>query len=155
LPLLWCAFHIVKSGGNLLAGRAVNKIGPRPLILTGWIIYAAIYLAFALVDSAFAVWAVFLTYGLFFALTEPAEKTFVTVLVGAERKGLAFGWFNFVIGIVALPSSLIFGLLYERYGPLTAFGCGAGLALTAAILLLGVSSRPVAPETSHMPANEQ
>ncbi len=27
LPLLWCAFHVVKSGGNLLAGHAVDKIG--------------------------------------------------------------------------------------------------------------------------------
>ena len=88
----------------------------------------------------------FLAYGLFFALTEPAEKTLVTALVGVERKGLAFGWFNFVIGIVALPSSLIFGWLYERYGPLIAFGWGACLAAVAAILLLGVPANPVATE---------
>ena len=146
LPLLWCVFHLVKSGGNLLSGRAVDKIGPRPLILVGWVIYAAIYLAFALIDAAYQVWAVFLAYGLFFALTEPAEKTLVTALVGVERKGLAFGWFNFVIGIVALPSSLIFGWLYEQYGPLIAFGWGAGLAAVAAILLLGVPANPVATQ---------
>ena len=146
LPLLWCVFHLVKSGGNLLSGRVVDKIGPRPLILVGWVIYAAIYLAFALIDAAYQVWAVFLAYGLFFALTEPAEKTLVTALVGVERKGLAFGWFNFVIGIVALPSSLIFGWLYEQYGPLIAFGWGAGLAVVAAILLLGVPANPVATQ---------
>jgi len=32
LPLLWCAFHIVKSSSNLLLGRAVDKFGPRPFI---------------------------------------------------------------------------------------------------------------------------
>ena len=146
LPLLWCAFHVVKSGGNLLSGRVVDRIGPRPLILVGWVIYAAVYLAFALADSASQVWVVFLAYGLFFALTEPAEKTLVAALVGVERKGLAFGWFNFVIGIVALPSSLMFGWLYEQYGPLTAFGWGAGLAAVAAILLLGVPANPVATQ---------
>jgi len=41
---------------------------------------------------------------------------------------LAFGWYNFAIGIAALPSSLIFGGLYEAFGPLMAFGWGAGLA---------------------------
>jgi len=143
LPLLWCAFHLVKSGGSLLAGRAVDKFGPRPLILMGWLIYACIYIAFALIDAAWQVWVAFLVYGMFYALTEPAEKTLVAKLVGAERKGLAFGWFNFAIGIAALPSSLIFGWLYEQHGPLVAFGWGAGLSALAAILLLFVSTKPV------------
>lgn len=139
LPLLWCAFHFVKSGGSLLAGKAVDKFGPRPLILMGWLIYAIIYIAFALIEMAWQVWAVFLVYGLFYALTEPAEKTLVTLLVGAERRGLAFGWFNFAVGIAALPSSLIFGWLYEQHGAFVAFGWGAGLSALAAVLLLGVT----------------
>src|SRR5947209_7980510 len=28
LPLLWCAFHVVKSVGNLVLGRSVDRIGP-------------------------------------------------------------------------------------------------------------------------------
>ncbi len=70
-----------------------------------------------------------------FALTEPAEKTFVTMLVGNNRKGLAFGWFNFAIGVAALPSSLIFGWLYQQFGPFAAFGWGASLSFTAMICL--------------------
>ena len=142
LPLLWCAFHVIKSSGNILAGRAVDKLGSRPLIFAGWTIYAGIYVAFALATRTWHVWSLFLLYGLFYALTEPAEKTFVTTLVGAERKGLAFGWFNFAIGIAALPSSVIFGWLYERYGAVVAFGWGAGLAALAAVLLAGVRARP-------------
>ena len=141
LPLLWCAFHVVKSSGSLLAGRAVDQFGPRPLILLGWFIYSVIYVAFGLIETAWLVWVAFLVYGIFYALTEPAEKTLVTKLVGVERKGLAFGWFNFAIGIAALPSSLIFGWLYQQYGPLVAFGWGAGLSALAAILLLFVSTK--------------
>lgn len=134
LPMLWLTFHIVKSGGNLLAGRAVDRFGPRPLIFFGWAIYAGIYLAFGLATTAWQMWTLFLLYGLFFALTEPAEKTLVALLVGQERQGLGFGWFNFAVGIAALPSSLLFGWLYEAFGPLVAFGWGAGLALLAAVL---------------------
>ena len=84
------------------------------------------------------MWLLFPAYGLFYALTEPAEKALVAQLAGPERKGLAFGWFNFAIGIAALPSSLIFGFLYQHWGALVAFGWGAGLAFLAAVLLAGV-----------------
>jgi MFS family permease len=141
LPILWCAFHVVKSSGSLAAGAAVDRIGPRPLILAGWFVYAAVYLAFALATAAWHVWALFLTYGLFFALTEPAERTLAALLAGDEKKGLAFGWFNFAIGVAALPSSLIFGWIYEQFGAFAAFAWGAGLALAAALMLTVVRTK--------------
>lgn len=138
LPLLWFAFHVVKSGGNLIVGRLVDRIGPRPPLFAGWLLYAATYLAFALATAAWQAWLYFLLYGVFYAMTESAEKTLVTQLAGPERKGLAFGWYNFTIGIAALPASLLFGLLYDQYGALAAFGTSAGLALGAVVLLAGV-----------------
>lgn len=65
LPLLWCAFHIVKSSSNLLLGRAVDRFGPRPFIFLGWLVYAGIYLAFALATTAWEAWAFFLAYACF------------------------------------------------------------------------------------------
>jgi MFS family permease len=145
LPVLWSGFHVAKSGGNLLAGRAVDRIGSRPLIFAGWAVYASIYLAFALASRAWQVWALFLGYAVFYALTEPAEKALIAEMVGAERKGLAFGWYNFAIGIAALPSSAIFGLLYQRLGALAAFGWGASLAAIAALMLAAVGRRTPSP----------
>lgn len=136
LPILWTVFHLAKSGGNMLAGRLVDRVGPRPMILLGWLFYAGIYAAFAFATSAWQVWALFLAYAVFYSITEPAEKTLVANLVGPEQRGLAFGWFNFAIGIATLPASLMFGALYQAWGPLAAFGTGAGLALVAAALLL-------------------
>ena len=62
-------------------------------------------------------------------------------LAGGEQKGLAFGWYNFAAGGATLPASLLFGLLDEQFGPGAAFGWGAGLALLAVLLLLGVRQR--------------
>ncbi|MHB8974039.1 MAG: MFS transporter [Pirellulaceae bacterium] len=138
LPLLWCVFHIVKSSSNLFLGRAVDKFSPRPFIFVGWLVYGVVYIAFGLATTAWEAWACFLCYALFYGLTEPAEKTLVANLAGKERKGLAYGWYNFAIGIATLPSSLIFGALYQFGGPLVAFGWGAALALVAGVLMLGV-----------------
>jgi MFS family permease len=139
LPLLWFVFHVVKSIGNVLAGRWVDRVGPWAPILLGWLLYAGVYLAFALAAYAWQAWALFIAYGVFYALSEPAERTLVARLAPEGRKGSAFGWFNLAIGVSALPASLIFGLLYEtRWGAPLAFGWGAALALVAAVLLIGV-----------------
>jgi MFS family permease len=140
LPLLWFVFHVVKSIGNVLAGRWVDRVGPWAPILLGWLLYAGVYLAFALAAYAWQAWALFIAYGVFYALSEPAERTLVARMAPEGRKGSAFGWFNLAIGVSALPASLIFGLLYQTktWGAPLAFGWGAAMALVAVGLLIGV-----------------
>jgi MFS family permease len=121
-----------------MAGRASDILGPRPVLIAGWALYAVAYLAFALAANAWQAWIVFLGYGFIYSLTEPASKALVGHLTPAERKGLAFGWFNFAVGIAALPSSLIFGWLYQQFGGLVAFGWGSAVAAIAAVLLLAI-----------------
>jgi MFS family permease len=151
LPLLWSVFHLAKSSGNLFLGRAADRFGARPCILLGWLVYGVIYLAFALATEAWHAWALFLGYALFYGLTEPAEKALVANLAGPERKGLAFGWYNAAVGIMALPSSLLFGLFYDQLGAVWAFGWGAALAAGAALLLAGVRPAPPAHPQSASP----
>jgi len=141
LPLLWCAFHVVKSATNFAAGHASDRLGAKPLLLVGWLAYGVVYLAFAVTTTQWQVSAIFLVYGLVYSFTEPASKALVTALSAAENKGLAFGWFNFAVGATALPSSLLFGWLYERFGALIAFGWGGTLAAIAAAVLLLVRTK--------------
>ena len=140
LPILWCVFHVLKSSGNMVAGRLVDRVGSRPMILGGWVLYAGIYLGFAVASAQWHVWLLFLGYAMFYAFTEPAEKTLVANLVGPDRRGLAYGWFNAAVGIGTFPASLLFGGLYQAFGALVAFGAGALLALLAGLMLLGVRS---------------
>jgi MFS family permease len=68
-----------------------------------------------------------------FGLTEGAEKALVADLVPAARRGTAFGWYNLSLGLAALPASLLFGVVWSRYGAPTAFGMGSALAVAAAL----------------------
>ena len=81
------------------------------------------------------MWALFAAYGLYYALTEGVEKALLVDLAPAHSRGGAFGWHAFVLGAGALPASLIFGALWQAWGPLAAFGAGAALAAAAAMLL--------------------
>ncbi|MBX7166408.1 MAG: MFS transporter [Pirellulales bacterium] len=135
LPGLWLTFSLLKGVGNLGMGPAVQRIGPRRLIRVGWVCYALVYGGFALATQWWHAWLLFAAYAIFYALTEPAEKTLVANLVAAQQRGQAFGWFNFSLGVAALPASLLFGWLYDEYGAAGAFGFGAGVAIFAAVLL--------------------
>jgi MFS family permease len=135
---LWAAFHVSKMVWNVVGGRLADRIGPRPAIIAGWIVYALTYLGFMFANTAWHVWALFGVYGLFYGLTEGPEKALVASMAPADRRGSAFGAYNFAIGIAALPASVMFGLLWQRFGPATAFAVGSGLALVAAIGLAAV-----------------
>jgi MFS family permease len=148
VPVLWAALHVVKSASSMPGGVLSDRVGRKPLILAGWAVYAAVYLAFGQATQAWHAWALFLAYGVFFGLTEGTERAMVADLVGRERRGTAFGWYNLAIGIGALPASLLFGLVWDRFGPARAFAVGAALAFAAAMVLLMVAAparRPPEP----------
>jgi MFS family permease len=92
-------------------------MGRRQVIGTGWLLYAAVYAAFALTDSAPALVAVFLVYGLYFGLTEGVEKAWVADLAPVAARGNAFGIYNALIGFGALGASLLFGYIWTHVSP--------------------------------------
>ncbi len=132
IPILYAAHNLVRAASSTPGGALSDRVGRRPVIIAGWALYAAVYLAFAVAGGPWQVWVAFLAYGLFFGLTEGTEKALVADLVPAQRRGTAFGWFNFAVGVAALPASVAFGLVWDRFGPAPAFTMGAGLAAVAA-----------------------
>jgi MFS family permease len=143
VPLLWAALHVVKASLSTWGGGLSDRVGRKAVIVIGWTIYAAVYLGFAWSSSAEAFVAWFLLYGVFFALTEGAEKALVADLTPAGRSGTAFGLYNAVLGVGMLTASVAFGLIYERFGAPVAFGAGAAAAALAAVLLLVTPTRMV------------
>ena len=142
VPLLWAGLHIVKASLSTWGGGLSDRLGRKQVIVFGWAVYGAVYLGFALSSSTPAFIGWFLLYGVFFALTEGAEKALIADLTTVAKQGTAFGIYNAVLGVGALAASVMFGVLYERYSPAVAFATGAGLAGVAAVLLRVTLRRP-------------
>ena len=134
-PILWAMLHIVKSTTSTPGGTLSDRVGRKPAVIAGWTIYAVVYLLFGRATQAWQAWALFALYGLYFGLTEGTEKAMVADIVPADRRGVAFGWYNLAIGIGALPASVVVGMLWDRYGSGSAFTFGAGVAALAVISL--------------------
>jgi MFS family permease len=140
VPLLWSAHHVVKAGLSTWGGGLSDRVGRKQVIVAGWIVYAVVYLGFAWSTSTVAFIAWFLIYGVYFALTEGAEKALVADLTPLSRQGAAFGLYYAALGAGALVASVMFGYIYDHFGASRAFTVGAGLAGIAAIALFFVPS---------------
>lgn len=136
IPLLWAALHASKVLSSLVGGDLSDRVGRKTMIATGWLLYAAVYAAFAFVSSAGEAWILFLIYGIYFGLAEGTEKALVADLVRTEQRGTAFGLYNLAFSVTVLPASLLMGFLWDWRGASTAFLLSAVLGATAALLLI-------------------
>jgi MFS family permease len=136
VPLLWAAHHGTKVLSSLFGGDLSDRLGRKRLIVSGWVLYAAVYAGFAFATHEASLWVLFLIYGIYFGLVEGAEKALVADLVRPEQRGTAYGLYNLAFGVTVFPASLLMGMIWDWKGPATAFLASAFVGATSAVLLL-------------------
>jgi MFS family permease len=134
--LVVAAFSLVIALTSTRGGTLSDTFGRRGLIIAGWLIYAVIYLGFALASARWHIWILYAGYGLYYGAFLGASSAIVAELVPQHLRGTAYGIFNAALGVTAFPASLLAGLLWDWYGPAAPFLFGAALAVVATVGLL-------------------
>lgn len=132
VALLWAVLNGVRAMAGYPGGLLADRIGRARCMMLGWLLYAVAYGAMASSSSLASFLPGFFAYGLFYGFTEGAERAIVASLAPRSVLGAAFGRFHLVTGIALLPSNLLFGLAWDRWGGpvcLAASAAGALLAL--------------------------
>ncbi len=135
LLLLYAAFNLVEVMLALTVGRLSDQIGRRPLLVLGYLVFALVYLGFATAQRAETILLLFMGYGLYETLTRGVQKALVVDLVHPDRRGAEIGTFHMLVGLSALPASLIAGFLYTQVSVAAPFYLSTGLAGVSALLL--------------------
>ena len=133
LLLLWAAMHTVKVLVAEGAGRVADRIGRRPVLLTGYAVYVLALTGLAFTVSQSQLWLLSLILGLHFGLTEGAERALVRDLAPIAERGTAFGWFYMIVGLAAIPAGLLLGGLWALWGAKVAFLVSAMITTTATL----------------------
>ncbi|HOM71707.1 MAG TPA: MFS transporter [Armatimonadota bacterium] len=134
--LIYALFNLVSAIFSLPAGIASDKVGRGPLLLSGFIVFIATYLGFAMASTPLVVWILFSVYGLYVGLTAGVLRAYAADVAPAELRGTAIGAYYTVEGISLLAASTIAGLLWTYISPSAPFYYGAVMALFASVLLL-------------------
>jgi MFS family permease len=140
VPILWSALNLSKVLWAYFGGDLADRLPRTHLIAGGWFVYALVYLGLGAATKPWQVWALFCAYGIFYGLTEPVEKALVKDLAREDQRGRAYGAYNFVVGVTALPAGLLTGLLWHTFGPPIALATAAAFACVASMLLLAWAS---------------
>lgn len=129
IVLLYALFNIACVVAAPLIGRLGDRLGRARMIMLGYLTYLLMSLGFAFATTQWQVIALFVAFGVFYAIDEAQSKAFIADLE-LNRRGSAIGLYNFVTGILYLPASLIAGALWLVH-PAGAFLFAAALAFAA------------------------
>ncbi len=144
--LMFACCNVMSVLSSYPAGIVSDRLGRKRVLITGFLLFAGVYLGFGMAGNLGTLWVLFAVYGLYQGLTDGIAKALIVDLVPATERGAALGLQATVLGLCTLPASLIAGFLWQYVGPAAAFLFGAGAALIAtgimAVFLTG--RRPAA-----------
>ena len=117
------------------AGRLADKIGAKKVFLFGILIFAFVYLGFAVNTQPFFVWILFAIYGFYIAFTDGVSKAIVGSFIPKEQSGTAYGVVYTISSFLGLFASVIGGLLWSFVSPSAPFFFAAVCALISCVIL--------------------
>jgi len=134
--LVYVLFNFTYAIFSMPAGIISDKIGPKKVLLAGFLLFSGVYLFFGLAHSGLFLWFLFPIYGIYMALTEGVGKAYISNLVSQEKTGTAFGVYQTTIGLTTFFASLGAGLLWTYIGVSAPFIFGSIMAAISAFLFV-------------------
>jgi len=143
--LLYVLFYIVYTVFTVPSGMASDKIGRKPVLLMGYLLFAITSLGLIFTSNVHSILLIFVMYGLFYAIIDGVQRAFVVDLAPKYLKATALGTFHAAIGLVALPGGFIAGLLWDKIGPEATFIYGLTLAIISTVLFAFIKAEKSIP----------
>jgi MFS family permease len=141
LPLLYLVMTATASVFSLPFGKLSDRIGRKSVLLLSFAFWGLTSLGFILIQNYLGIIFAFVLYGLHKGALEPVQRAFVSELAPQEYRASYLGGFQMVLGVCALPSSLIAGLLWDEIGPSVPFYFSLVLTILATVMLVCVKEK--------------
>ncbi len=137
-PLLYLLFTLMASLLSLPFGRLSDTLGRRNVLAMSFALWGALCGILLFERSVATVIVAFVLYGTHKAALEPVQKALVAELAPADLRASTLGGFQMVVGLCALPSSLLTGILWDRVSPSLPLLVSLILTTLATVLLVFV-----------------
>ncbi len=117
-------------------GRLSDRVGRRRLMAGGLAVAGIVAAIFPSLPHVALLGAIWTLEALCVSAAVPAEGALVADLTGGDRRGRAYGFYSFAVGLGATLGPLLGGWLYDHRGPAAPFYANAVLLPLSALLVL-------------------
>ncbi len=138
IPVLYLVFTAVASLMSLPFGKLADKLSRKAVLILSYFFWGLTCLGFIYAKSYTGLVLLFVLYGLHKAAIDPAQRTFVSELSPTKYRASVLGAFQMIVGLCALPASIIAGLLWLNLGMSAPFYFSLALTGLAVALMLFV-----------------
>jgi MFS family permease len=141
LVVLYLIFTAAASLFSLPFGKLSDKMGRKSVMMLSFVFWGLTSLSLILSQNFWAIILAFVMYGLHRGALEPVQRAFVSELAPREYRASSLGGFQLVVGLCALPSSFVAGVLWDQVGILTPFYVSLVLTVIATSMLVLVKEK--------------
>jgi len=134
IPALWLLFNSVYSITCIPSGIISDRLGRKPLIILGFIVYSVVYSGFALINKSLYLWLLFGVYGIYYGMTDGLLRAYVAQIVPSHIRGSAYGIFYTLQSFAVFLASIIMGFVWQYIGLKYAFLFCSFISLFSALL---------------------
>ncbi|HSV27509.1 MAG TPA: MFS transporter [Sedimentisphaerales bacterium] len=143
--LAYAIYNLVFVLAAIPLGKLSDKVGRKPVLVGGMLVYAAVYAGFSYFRSPAAPWVLLGAYGIYQALTDGVTKAMATDLVPKEQRAGAIGLFMAVAGLGQLVGSVVAGAVWQmqwtNHYLMAPFVIGAACALAAVPVIATIRTK--------------
>ncbi|MFH1321448.1 MAG: MFS transporter [Bacteroidota bacterium] len=144
--LFYVLFYIVYTIFTTPAGILSDKIGRKPVLIAGYLIFAVTSFGLIFASDIYSIIIFFAIYGIFYAMIDGAQRAFVVDLAPAHLKATALGTFHAAVGLVALPGGFLAGFLWDNISPEATFIYALILTIISIVLFVFVKETKTLPQ---------
>ncbi len=126
-------------------GTLADKLGFKNVLITGLIMFAAVYIGMSFISDWIGFAAMFLLYGCYAAATEGISKAWISNIVPKEETATAIGTYEGFRNIAAMIASFIAGFIWQQFGSTATFLSTAVITVLVVLFLTFKINSPGKP----------
>ena len=153
IPLFYLIYNISFTLFSYTAGKAADKFGERKLIFAGYCLLCVSYL-FIIYDRTLVTLAVgFIILGLFSALTDGVQRSYIAKFTKEEERGGAYGLLNASIGFGALFAGILGGILWQSFGSIATLTVSVFVIIIGLLVFSASNNSSQTPQSNFLPSS--
>jgi MFS family permease len=134
--MVYFTYNIIYALLSTPAGIISDRIGKLRVFMISFLIYSIVCFGFAYSKTDYQIWFFFSVYSLYGALNEGIAKALISALTTPLNRATGMGIFQGLSGVSVFFSSLIAGVLWDKFSPIAPFFVSSIVSFICLILFV-------------------